>query len=47
MDKKKRMLRCLQRFTCDKHELNRFALKIKRRLDEACAALGDCKKNRK
>lgn len=44
MYKKKRLIRCLQRLTCDKHELNRFALKIKKRLNEACAVLGDCKK---
>ena len=44
MCRKKRLIRCLQRFTCDKYELNKFALKIRKRLSEACADLGDCKK---
>ncbi|MBQ7796827.1 MAG: hypothetical protein IJ374_09760 [Lachnospiraceae bacterium] len=44
MDIKRKIVRCLQKMTCDKHELHRFALKIKKRLDEACACLGDGKK---
>ena len=27
--------------TCDKQNLNRFILKVKKRLDEACAVLDD------
>ena len=44
MGRKRRWIRCLEQMTCDKHELNRFVLKIKKRLDEACAALGEGKK---
>lgn len=44
MGKKTKLIRCLERMTCDKFELNRFILKVKKRLDEACAALGDGKK---
>ena len=44
MKRKNCLIRCLEQLTCDKHELNRFIIKIKKRLDEACAALGDKKK---
>ena len=44
MDLKRKIIRCLSRMTCDKPELNPCIVKIKKRLDEACAALNDDRK---
>lgn len=48
MDVKRRLIRCLEKATCDKYELNRMILKYKKRFHEACTALnGDEKPKRK
>lgn len=43
MSLKKKIIRSLEQMTCDKFELNRTVLKLKKRLDEACSVLGDKK----
>jgi len=39
MSMKRRFVRCLEKATCDKYELNRVILKYKKRFHEACSAL--------